>query len=127
MDIADRYQGNMMATRQRTKDTIRVLSAMRSGNKAKELYRSLTGAAKTEEKTTGSYDSDYDAINCRFMIKLSFGQYYFCGRFRIQKRSGLEYISVKTGALHDDTVLYEIKDAEDFVYDRVMQITGIEG
>lgn len=97
-----------------------------SGNKAKELYRALTGAAKTEEKTTDSRSADYDAINCRFMIKLSSGQYYFCGRFRIQKRSGFEYISVKTGALHDDTVLYKITYAEDFVYDRAAQIIGLQ-
>ena len=96
------------------------------GNKAKELYRALTGAAKTEGKITDSRNLDYDAINCRFMIKLSSGQYYFCGRFRIQKRSGFEYISAKTGALHDDTVLYEIKDAEDFVYDRAAQIIGLQ-
>lgn len=59
------------------------------------------------------------------MIKLSFGQYCFCGSFRIQKRSGFEYISVKTGVLHDDTVLYEIKDADNFVYDRAVKIAEV--
>ena len=96
------------------------------GKKAKELYRALTGAAKGAETVTDSRNADYDAINCRFMIKRSSGQYYFCGRFRIQKRSGVEYISAKTGALHDDTVLYEITDAEDFVYDRASQIIDLD-
>lgn len=60
------------------------------------------------------------------MIKLS-KKYCFCGSFRIQKRSGFEYISVKTGALHDDdTVLYKITDADNFVYDRAVQIIGLQ-
>ena len=97
------------------------------GNKAKELYRALTKAAEGDGSVTGSCNAKYDAINCIFMIKLSNNKYYFCGRFRLQKYSGFEYISVMKGALHDDTVLYKLTDAEYFVYARAAQIIGIEG